>query len=115
MGLNPLPCEVDVSIAVWPWGTYLGDEGVKHGVRMKVSSWRRMDPNVNPVAAKGTGIYINSSLAKVEALKAGYDEAILLNTHGFVAECTGENLFVVKNGVLVHPAPVVGRARGHHP
>ena len=70
MGLNPLPCTVNVSIAVWPWGTYLGDEGVERGVRMKISSWRRMDPNINPVAAKGTGIYINSSLAKVEALKA---------------------------------------------
>ena len=80
MGLNPLPCTVNVSIAVWPWGTYLGDEGVKNGVRMKISTWRRMDPNINPVAAKGTGIYINSSLAKVEALKGGYDEAILLNT-----------------------------------
>jgi len=112
MGLNPLPCTVDVSIAVWPWGTYLGDEGVKNGVRMKVSSWRRMDPNVNPVAAKGTGIYINSSLAKVEALKAGYDEAILLNTHGFVAECTGENLFVVKNGVLSTPPLSSGALEG---
>ena len=71
MGLNPLPCPVQVSIAVWPWGTYLGDEGVKNGVRMKVSSWRRIDPNVNPVAAKGTGIYVNSSLAKVEALQGG--------------------------------------------
>ena len=69
MGLNPLPCTVNVSIAVWPWGTYLGDEGVKHGVRMKISTWRRMDPNINPVAAKGTGIYVNSSLAKVEALQ----------------------------------------------
>ena len=103
MGLNPLPCPVNVSIAVWPWGTYLGDDGIRHGVRMKISSWRRMDSNVNPVAAKGTGIYINSSLAKVEALKAGYDEAILLNTHGEVAECTGENLFVVKNGALLTP------------
>jgi len=112
MGLNPLPCPVNVSIAVWPWGTYLGDEGIKHGVRMKVSSWRRMDPNVNPVAAKGTGIYINSSLAKVEALKAGYDEAILLNTHGFVAECTGENLFVVKNGTLVTPPLSSGALEG---
>ena len=71
-----------------------------------------MDPNVNPVAAKGTGIYINSSLAKVEALKAGYDEAILLNTHGFVAECTGENLFVVKNGVLVTPPLSAGALEG---
>ena len=106
---------VNVSIAVWPWGTYLGDEGIKHGVRMKVSSWRRMDPNVNPVAAKGTGIYINSSLAKVEALHAGYDEAILLNTQGFVAECTGENVFVVKDGVLRHPAALGGRARRASP
>ncbi|MEX2100353.1 MAG: branched-chain amino acid transaminase [Acidimicrobiia bacterium] len=112
MGLNPLPCEVNVAIAVWPWGSYLGDEGVKHGVRMKVSSWRRIDPNVNPVAAKGTGIYVNSQLAKVEALKAGYDEAILLNTHGFVAECTGENLFVVKNGVLITPPLSSGALEG---
>jgi branched-chain amino acid aminotransferase len=112
MGLNPLPCEVKVSIAVWPWGSYLGDEGVRNGVRMKVSSWRRIDPNVNPVAAKGTGIYVNSQLAKVEALKAGYDEAILLNTHGFVAECTGENLFVVKHGVLITPPLSSGALEG---
>ena len=112
MGLNPLPCDVKVSIAVWPWGSYLGDEGVRNGVRMKVSSWRRIDPNVNPVAAKGTGIYVNSQLAKVEALKAGYDEAILLNSHGFVAECTGENLFVVKNGVMVTPPLSSGALEG---
>ena len=112
MGLNPLPCTVNVSIAVWPWGAYLGDEGLRTGVRMKISSWRRMDPNVNPVAAKGTGIYINSSLAKVEALKAGYDEAILLNTQGYVAECTGENIFVVKNGVLITPPLSAGALAG---
>jgi branched-chain amino acid aminotransferase len=103
MGLNPLSSPVNVAIAIWPWGTYLGDEGVKHGVRMKVSSWRRMDPNINPSAAKGTGIYVNSILAKVEAIKAGYDEAILLNTHGFVSECTGENLFIVRDGKLLTP------------
>jgi branched-chain amino acid aminotransferase len=79
---------------------------------MKVSSWRRMDPNVNPVAAKGTGIYINSSLAKVEALKSGYDEAILLNSHGFVAECTGENIFVVKDGALLTPPLSSGALEG---
>ena len=67
MGLNPLPCPVNVSIAVWPWGAYLGDEGIKHGVRMKISSWQRHDPNAMPPAAKGTGMYINSSMAKVEA------------------------------------------------
>ena len=112
MGLNPLPCQVRVSIAVWPWGTYLGDEGVKNGVRMKISTWRRMDPNVNPVAAKGTGIYVNSSLAKVEALKGGYDEAILLNTGGEVAEATGENLFVVTDGVLRTPPLSSGALEG---
>jgi branched-chain amino acid aminotransferase len=112
MGLNPLLSPVNVSIAVWPWGTYLGDEALKHGVRMKVSSWRRMDPNVNPVAAKGTGIYINSSLAKVEALHSGYDEAILLNTHGFIAECTGENVFVAKEGKLITPPLSSGALEG---
>ncbi len=112
IGLNPLPCEVNVSIAVWPWGSYLGEESLEAGVRMKVSSWRRMDPNVNPVAAKGTGIYINSSLAKVEAVKSGYDEAILLNTQGFVAECTGENLFIVKDGVLITPPLSSGALAG---
>ena len=112
MGLNPLPCPVTVSIAVWPWGTYLGDEGIKHGVRMKISTWRRMDSNVNPVAAKGTGIYINSSLAKVEALKAGYDEALLLNRAGFVSECTGENVFVARNGKLISPPLSAGALEG---
>ena len=112
IGLNPLPCPVNVSIAVWPWGAYLGEESLEAGVRVKVSSWRRMDPNVNPVAAKGTGIYINSSLAKVEAVQSGYDEAILLNTQGFVAECTGENLFIVKNGVLITPPLSSGALAG---
>ena len=112
MGLNPLPCQVNVSIAVWPWGTYLGDEGIKRGVRMKISTWRRMDPNINPVAAKGTGIYVNSSLAKVEALKGGYDEAVLLNTNGEVSEATGENLFVVTKGVLRTPPLSSGALEG---
>ena len=104
MGLNPLPCPVNVSIAVWPWGAYLGDEGMQNGVRMKVSSWQRHSPNSMPPAAKGTGMYINSSMAKVEALKAGYDEAILLSPQGYVSECTGENLFIVNDGVLQHAA-----------
>jgi branched-chain amino acid aminotransferase len=112
MGLNPLPCPVNVSIACWPWGAYLGDEGKKHGVRMQVSSWRRMDPNINPSAAKGVGIYVNSQLAKVEAVKAGYDEAIMLNTHGFVAECTGENIFIVKNGTIITPPLASGALDG---
>lgn len=112
IGLNPLPCPVNVSIAVWPWGAYLGEDSLSTGVRVKISSWRRMDPNVNPVAAKGTGIYINSSLAKVEAVHSGYDEAILLNTQGYVAECTGENVFIVRDGVLVTPTLASGALAG---
>jgi len=112
MGLNPLPCPVNVSIAVWPWGTYLGDEGLRRGVRMKISSWQRHDPNAVPVAAKATGMYINSSLAKVEAIKAGYDEAILLSPQGYVSECTGENLFVVKHGRLLTPPVAAGALEG---
>jgi len=112
IGLNPLPCAVNVAIAAWPWGAYLGEESLATGVRVKISSWRRMDPNVNPVAAKGTGIYINSSLAKVEAVNSGYDEAILLNTQGYVAECTGENVFIVRDGVLVTPTLASGALAG---
>ncbi len=112
MGLNPLPCPINVSIAVWPWGTYLGDDGVANGVRMKISSFQRHDPNAIPPAAKGTGMYINSSLAKVEALKAGYDEAIILNPQGYVSECTGENLFVVKDGRLITPPVTAGALEG---
>src|SRR5207245_6957796 len=108
MGLNPLPCPVNVSIAVWPWGTYLGDEGVKHGVRMKVSSWQRHDPNALPPAAKGTGMYVNSSMAKVEALKDGDDEAIPLSPQCYVSECTGENIFVATCGRTVTPAVSAG-------
>ncbi len=112
MGLNPLPCPVNVTIAIWPWGTYLGDEGLERGVRTKISSWRRHDPNITPPAAKGTGMYVNSSLAKVEALKAGYDEAIMLNTQGFVAECTGENIYIVKDGRIITPPTSAGALDG---
>jgi branched-chain amino acid aminotransferase len=103
MGLNPLPCPVSVSIAAWPWGTYLGDEGVAQGIRLKVSSWQRHDPNAVPTAAKSTGMYVNSSLAKVEALKGGYDEALLLAPDGHVSECTGENIFIVRDGRIITP------------
>jgi len=103
MGLNPLPAPVKVSIAAWPWATYLGAEALERGVSVKISSWRRHDPNAVPTAAKGVGMYVNSSLAKVEALKAGYDEAVLLTSDGRVSECTGENIFVVRDGVLVTP------------
>ncbi|HLI55222.1 MAG TPA: branched-chain amino acid transaminase [Acidimicrobiales bacterium] len=112
MGLNPLPCTVNVAIAVWPWGSYLGDEGVANGVRVKISSWQRHDPNAMPPAAKGTGMYINSSMAKVEAIKAGYDEAILLSPQGYVSECTGENIFVVRRGRIVTPPTAAGALEG---
>ncbi|HEV2767649.1 MAG TPA: branched-chain amino acid transaminase [Acidimicrobiales bacterium] len=112
MGLNPLPCPVNVSISAWPWGTYLGDEGLEHGVRTKISSFTRHGPNTIPPAAKGTGMYINSSLAKVEALKAGYDEAILLSPSGHVSECTGENVFVVRDGRIVTPPVTAGALEG---
>lgn len=112
MGLNPLPCPVNVSIAVWPWGSYLGAEGIKNGVRVKISSWHRHDPNAMPPAAKGTGMYLNSSMAKVEALKAGYDEAILLSPQGYVSECTGENIFVVKQGRIFTPPVSAGALEG---
>jgi branched-chain amino acid aminotransferase len=112
MGLNPLTSKVNVSIAVWPWGAYLGDEGIQHGVRMKISSWQRHDVNAMPPAAKGTGMYINSQMAKVEAIKAGYDEAILLSPQGYVSECTGENIFIVKDGVIITPPVSAGALQG---
>ena len=103
MGLNPLTTPVNVSIAVWPWGAYLGEEALEAGVRIKVSSWKRNDQNSLPPAAKATGQYINSILAKVEAIKGGYDEAIMLNIGGTVADGSGENVFAVRDGVITTP------------
>lgn len=103
MGLFPLHAPVDVAIAVWPWGTYLGDDGIEHGIRAKISSFCRFGPNSLPPAAKATGQYINSILAKVEAVKAGYEEALLLDHNGNLSEGSGENLYVVKNGVIYTP------------
>jgi branched-chain amino acid aminotransferase len=112
MGLNTLPCTVDVAIACWPWGAYLGDDAVTKGVRMKISSWTRHDHNTMPPASKTTGNYVNSSLAKVEALKAGYDEAIMLAPNGLVAECSGENLFVSRDDILLTPPLSAGALEG---
>jgi branched-chain amino acid aminotransferase len=103
MGINPLECPVEVVIAVWPWGAYLGEEGLSKGVRATTSSWRRIGPNTVPAAAKASGQYLNSQLAKIEALKAGYDEAILLNEQGFLADGSGANVFVIRDGVLSTP------------
>jgi len=112
MGLNTIPCSVDVSIACWPWGAYLGDDAVEKGIRLKTSSWTRHDHNIMPPAAKTTGNYVNSSLAKVEALRAGYDEAIMLAPNGLVAECSGENIFVSRHGMLLTPPLSAGALEG---
>ena len=112
MGLNTLPCSVDVAIACWPWGAYLGDEALTKGVKLKTSSWTRHDHNTMPPASKTTGNYVNSSLAKVEALKAGYEEAIMLSPQGTIAECTGENVFVARNGRFLTPPLAAGALEG---
>jgi branched-chain amino acid aminotransferase len=105
MGLFPLEAPVDVCIAVWEWGAYLGDEGKRNGVRAKVSSWRRISPDSLIPQAKACGQYLNSVLAKIESHKAGYEEGILLDDQGFVCEGTGENLFIVRDG-RIHTPPL---------
>jgi branched-chain amino acid aminotransferase len=113
MGLNPLTSPTNVAIATWYWDLYFGADGVEQGVRMMVSSWSRHSPNSMPSASKTVGGYVNSSLAKVEAIKAGYDEAIMLGADGRISECTGENIFIVNNGVLITPPPSeAGALRG---
>jgi len=103
MGVNPLNCPIHTMIAVWSWGAYLGDDALEHGIRCMISSWRRIGPNMIPPTAKASGQYLNSQLAKIEALKHGFDEAILLNEHGTVADGSGENVFAVVHGRLVTP------------
>lgn len=103
LGLATTDCKVDVAIAAWPWGAYLGDDALTKGVQLKVSSWFRHDHNIMPPASKTVGNYVNSTLAKMEALRAGYEEAVMLNRFGLVAECTGENMFVGVGDVLVTP------------
>ncbi len=105
MGLDPLPAPVNIAIAAWPWATYLGEDAIKHGVAVGVSSWRQRGINSTPPAIKATGQYINSSLARIEANRHGYAEAVLLNEEGKVCEGTGENLFIIKKGVI-HTPPV---------
>jgi branched-chain amino acid aminotransferase len=103
MGLNPLENPVEAMVAVWEWGAYLGEEGKRNGVRAKVSSWRRISPESLIPHAKATGQYLNSVLAKIESVKAGYDEAILLDDKNHVCEGTGENVFVVREGEIATP------------
>jgi branched-chain amino acid aminotransferase len=103
MGLFPLEAPVDVTIAVWEWGAYLGEESKQVGVRAKVSSWRRISSQTMIPQAKATGQYLNSVLAKIESSKAGYEEAILLDEHGNVCEGSGENIFVVRDATISTP------------
>jgi branched-chain amino acid aminotransferase len=103
LGVNPGDNPVDVSVLTWPWGSYLGEDGQKHGITAKISSWKRVGPNTIPHVAKATGIYLNSMLATTEARRAGYDEAIMLTDEGMIADGPGESIFVVKNGKISTP------------
>jgi branched-chain amino acid aminotransferase len=103
LGVSTAGNPVMTVIMSWPWGAYLGDEGMKNGIRCKISSWQRVGANVIPHASKATGIYLNSMLAVTEANRAGYDEAILLTADGYIADGSGENVFIVKNGSVATP------------
>ncbi len=108
LSLDPRACSTVTVIAAWQWGAYLGDEGVKNGISVGVSSWRRFSESTLIANAKGTGGYLNSVQAKLEALRAGFDEAIMLNTDGLVAEGSGENLFLVRDGGVLTPPVTAG-------
>ncbi|MBF0558215.1 MAG: branched-chain amino acid transaminase [Nitrospirae bacterium] len=100
MGIYPKGCPISVAIAVWPWGAYLGEDGLKNGIKVKVSSFIRNHVNSNMSRGKISGYYVNSQIAKKEAIACGYDEALLLDTEGYVSEGSGENIFVVRNNTL---------------
>jgi branched-chain amino acid aminotransferase len=108
MGVSPKGAQVHAAIAAWPWGAYLGEEGLVNGIRVKTSSFMRHHINVSMVRSKTAGHYVNSILANLEATRDGYDEALLLDTQGFVAEGAGENLFIVKDGQVYEPEMVSG-------
>jgi branched-chain amino acid aminotransferase len=108
MGVSPKGASVHVAIAAWPWGAYLGEEGLQKGIRVKTSSFQRHHINVSMVRSKTAGHYVNSILANQEATRDGYDEALLLDTQGFVAEGAGENLFIVKDNQIIEPEMVSG-------
>ena len=112
MGVNPMKNKISGAIAAWEWGAYLGDEGMEKGIRATISSWARIDPRTLPPHAKCSANYANSILAKMDALSAGFDEAILLTTDGLVAEGTGENIFRIKDGVLTTPTKSAGVLEG---
>ena len=103
LGVDPTPCPVEVAIAVWPWGKYLGPEALEKGVKVCVSTWNRNAPNTTPMMAKSSANYMNGQLIKMEALARGCAEGIALDVYGHVSEGSGENIFIVKNGVLITP------------
>jgi branched-chain amino acid aminotransferase len=104
LGVSAAGNPIETVIMSWPWGAYLGEEGLTKGIRAKISSWQRIGPNVIPHVAKATGIYLNSLLAVTEANRAGYDEAILLTAEGYIADGSGENIFMVRDGVIHTPS-----------
>ena len=108
MGVSPKGASVHLAIAAWPWGAYLGEDGLQKGIRVKTSSFARHHINVSMVRSKTAGHYVNSILANMEATRDGYDEALLLDTAGFVAEGAGENLFIVRNGRIIEPQLISG-------
>lgn len=112
MGLDTKDCKVNIAIICWPWASVRGSATNAKGLRLKVSSWRRHDHNIMPPEAKTVGNYVNSSLAKAEARKAGYDDCIMLNPAGLVAECTAENIFVLRNGIIHTPPLSAGGLEG---
>ena len=104
LGVDPSPCPVEVVIAVWEWGAYLGEEALEKGVAVRFSSWNRLAPNTMPLLAKVGANYMNSQLIKLEALADGYVEGIALDAQGHVSEASGENIFMVKNGAIYTPS-----------
>jgi branched-chain amino acid aminotransferase len=103
LGVSAAGNPIEVVIMSWPWGAYLGEDGLKKGIRAKISSWQRIGPNVIPHVSKATGVYLNSMLAVTEANRSGHDEAILLTAEGYIADGSGENVFVVKDGTIFTP------------
>lgn len=114
LGVNPMPCPVHVMVATWEWGAYLGEDAINKGARLLTSAWVRLPAGAMPNKAKAGGNYVNSALARMDAVSAGFDEALLLDQNGFVAEGTGENIFFMKDGVLnviAHSVNLVGLTR----
>ena len=112
LGVSPKGCTIHLMIAAWPWGAYLGEEGMKRGIRVKISSYTRHHVNITMTQAKATSNYTNSILANMEVTEDGYDEALLLDASGFVSEGAGENIFIVKNGALYTPDLSAGALNG---